>query len=57
MIEQVQRQEVGSKLTITEAEARSTTRSTGGIHRSRVDHAARDPDRGADRRKGGQATA
>ena len=48
IIEQVQRQEVGTKLTITEAEAKQVLRAaSGGVHGSGVDHAPRDSDRSA----------
>ena len=54
MIEQVQRQEVGSKLTITEDEARQYyAAAPGGIHRPGVGDAARDPRRRRRRRPSG----
>ena len=43
MIQQVQRQEVGTESTITEAEAKQYLRAaSGGVHGSRVNYAAGD---------------
>ena len=54
LIEQVQRQEVGSKLNITEEEARQYLRAASRrVHRVVVDHAARDLRRGARPAEGG----
>ena len=50
LIAQVQREEVGSKLSITEEEARQYYASHhAGVHRAGDRHAARDPDRDPDR--------
>ena len=55
LIEQVQRQEVGSKLNITEEEARQYYLAhQERIHRPAIDHAARNLRRGADDVQGGQ---